>query len=829
MLVLSSMSILAYDFEVDGIYYNIISESNLTVEVTYPSREIGMGGYHYKCYYSGDISIPNNVTYNNAIYTVIRIGSYAFATDNTSSYEVYFTRLKSIKLPSTLTSIGELAFWTCRALTVVSIPETVTIIENNAFAGCNSVGTFFVQSSIPPQSNYGYNISAFGKHGEIVVPQKEPYLADENWSQYGERIVELITIDKKEITYSGNEHEIKWENNMKSYQMEVSGNKTVVNAGNNQAHINVVCYKGEDIYANCTFDYNYTIKKTPLEFKIGNATREYGEENPSLEYFSINGFIKNEDTSSIDELPEVVTTAIKTSNVGDYPITISGGSATNYEFVYEPGVLTVTKAPLSAKIKDATKVYGTQNPTFIIEYNGLKNGETTPDWTTKPTFQTEATQRSNVGLYEVKAENGNPVNYDLDNITPGTLSITPAPLKIKANDASRQYYEENPQLTYSYSGFVNGDNESKLSAKPELSTNAKLTSGVGTYEINVSNAESKNYSISNVSGMLTITPRTLLASVGNYERYYNEENPTFEVKYDGFAGNEDESVLNSKAVASSQATKTSDVGTYPINITGGSADNYRLSYNSGVLTINKAEQIIIWVQNLSNLKTGNQIELKAEASSGLPITYIMNSNGAAEIYSAGSKQYLDCLSSGQFIIRAVQEGNKNYYSSPRVSNTVSIIGNATPSDPTLTIQQADNGSICTQVQKGSVYTFSITPSKSWKIHSVTFNDVDVTNQLYDGSTFTTPAITTNSILAVVYELDDIDEIRAINESNVTIQGTSYGASVIGANIGDVISIYTTDGSLYHSVKAKRQVVDIPLKKDNVYIIKVGTQTMKLSH
>ena len=116
---------------------------------------------------------------------------------------------------------------------------------------------------------------------------------------------------------------------------------------------------------------------------------------------------------------------------------------------------------------------------------------------------------------------------------------------------------------------------------------------------------------------------------------------TFEVKYDGFAGNEDESVLNSKAVASSQATKTADVGTYPINITGGSADNYRLSYNSGVLTINKAEQIIIWVQNLSNLKTGNQIELKAEASSGLPITYIMNSNGAAEIYSAGSKQYLE--------------------------------------------------------------------------------------------------------------------------------------------------------------------------------------------
>lgn len=150
-------------------------------------------------------------------------------------------------------------------------------------------------------------------------------------------------------------------------------------------------------------------------------------------------------------------------------------------------------------------------------------------------------------------------------------------------------------------------------------------------------------------------------------------------------------------------------------------------------------------------------------------------------------------------------------------------------DPILTIQQAEAGTISTIVPKGSVYTFSITPCKSWKIHSVTFNDVDITNQLSEENKFTTPAITTNSTLSVVYELDDIDEVRAISESDVTIQGTSYGARVIGANKGDVIRIYTTDGSLYHSAKAEQQVVDVPLKKDNVYIVKVGTRTMKLSH
>ena len=72
-------------------------------------------------------------------------------------------------------------------------------------------------------------------------------------------------------------------------------------------------------------------------------------------------------------------------------------------------------------------------------------------------------------------------------------------------------------------------------------------------------------------------------------------------------------------------------------------------------------------------------------------------------------------------------------------------------------------------------------------------------------------------------------LNSQKESDVTIQGTSYGARVIGANKGDVISIYTTDGSLYHSAKAEQQVVDVPLKKETVYIVKVGTRTMKLSH
>lgn len=430
---------------------------------------------------------------------------------------------------------------------------------------------------------------------------------------------------------------------------------------------------------------NYAISYEQGELSItkrqliatSHCSRQYGEENPTLP-IEYTGFVNNETKKVLTVEPVGTTTATKTSPVGNYPIKVSGGEAINYSFVYEQGVLTVTKASLSAKVSDASKVYGEQNPNFSIEYNGLKNGETVPAWTTRPTFQTEATKASGVGQYVVKAVNGVANNYDLE-IADGTLTITPASLIVKANDATKLYYEDNPTFSYKCNGFVNGDNESVLSTTPSLSTIATLTSNTGTYEIIIGETSSPNYSISYVNGTLTVLPRTLIAYVGNYERVYNEENPMFEVKYEGFVVNENEKVLKEKAIASTTAIKTSDVGTYPIIVSGGSADNYQFSYTSGTLTINKAEQTISWEQDLSKLNVGDQIELKATASSGLPITYTMDSNNVAEIYVAGKdKTYLDCKAEGQFYLRAVQEGNKNYYSSTRVNKMV-VIGNGSSS------------------------------------------------------------------------------------------------------------------------------------------------------
>ena len=116
-LIMTMAAVAGNAFTSNGIIYNIVSSSDRTVEVG--KKSTGSAGSDGSNGYSGNIDIPETVTYSGTTYTVIGIGDEAF-TNSVS--------MSSLKLPSTLTYIGKNAFQMCFDLTELTIPASVTNI-----------------------------------------------------------------------------------------------------------------------------------------------------------------------------------------------------------------------------------------------------------------------------------------------------------------------------------------------------------------------------------------------------------------------------------------------------------------------------------------------------------------------------------------------------------------------------------------------------------------------------------------------------------------------------------------------------------------------------
>lgn len=667
IFVIQLLNVMAYDFEVDGIYYNITSEENKTVEVTYGKTK--SDGYYYYCNYNGNITIPSTIMHNEQIYSVTKIGNYAFATSYDEMFESYSKDLKSIKLPSSIECVGENAFHWCNALTTIILPTSIKSIEMEAFTGCDNLNACYILCTTPPTVKINSWIFPFPKKCKFFVPQKEQYIKDSTWKQYENKIIEIVTMDTKTFEYTGKRQDLIWNNNLTDYQLKVSEEKTEKDAGNYSMPVHFLFTKDNKEFYSYDQSFDYTINKKQLTLKINDTKRMYGEDNPEFSYTELSGFVNGESAANLASSPILTSNTNSNSKVGTYNI-IASIEDKNYSISKEcKGTLTIEKAPLTATV-NALKTYGKKEPIELkCTYEGLRNGETDIDATFTTNFTVE--QFSDVGEYPITITEGSAENYYFKKIKPGVLTITPAPLTISTGYYRKTYGDKNPTFYYNIDGLYY-ENQDKLAKEPTYKTEATTESSVGLYSVIPEGADAgKNYAIGYKEGTLEITKRQLDIYPENTEREYNQENPNFTARYEGFACEDNESCLEQKPTFYTDATKNSSVGNYGIYAKGAMSTNYDFYYHWGNLTVKKASQSIIWEQNFGKVEVGNQVELFAKATSGLPIEYKVTPDNA-ETYSVGEQQYLDCQKAGEITISATQSGNANYNGALRISKKLTI-------------------------------------------------------------------------------------------------------------------------------------------------------------
>ncbi|MDN3688650.1 MBG domain-containing protein [Cyclobacterium jeungdonense] len=329
---------------------------------------------------------------------------------------------------------------------------------------------------------------------------------------------------------------------------------------------------------------NYILDFTTADFTINpqtlvliadaGQTKVYGQNDPAFTFTS-NGFVNGDDESlfagALDREPG--------ENVGSYAINIGDLSAgTNYTLDFTAADFTINPQSLQVTADAGqNKTYGQLDPVFSFSSSGFVNGEDESLITGSPGRKTG----EDVGSYAINqgtlSAGG---NYTLDFIG-AEFTINPQTLVLIADAGQKKVYGQNdPALTYTSSGFVNGDDESLFSGVLERQPGEV----VGMYAITQGSLSAgANYMLDFTAADFTINPQTLQVTAdAGLSKLYGQNDPAFTFTSSGFVSGEDESLFT----GSLGREPGEDVGSYAINQGNLSAgSNYQIQFSGDTFQI----------------------------------------------------------------------------------------------------------------------------------------------------------------------------------------------------------------------------------------------------
>ena len=138
------------------------------------------------------------------------------------------------------------------------------------------------------------------------------------------------------------------------------------------------------------------------------------------------------------------------------------------------------------------------------------------------------------------------------------------------------------------------------------------------------------------------------------------------------------------------------------------------------------------------------------------------------------------------------------------------------------------GRVGVSVKEGERQLLRFVPDEGYQVHSITFNETDVTSLLDEDLSFRTPAITSDAIVSVVFE--KVADNISVTESASSIQVKVSGQHILvsGATSGETMQLYNADGQLVTTSQANTEGrAMLNVEKNGLYILSSKRKSFKM--
>lgn len=324
-----------------------------------------------------------------------------------------------------------------------------------------------------------------------------------------------------------------------------------------------------------------TVLKRDILFEVENVSKTYGEADPEQFVYSLSSTTSLAFNDSLNDLTGNIVRE-EGENVGIHYFQKGSLQLTDNYNILVSGALTIVKRDLYITINECSKTYGDEDVDYTYYLTNLVGEDEV-----YLMFARESGE--NVGRYKIDLISTFDSRYNLI-CTPNYLTINKKDINLKLENKTKVYGSLDPMFNFTITSgkLVNND---KLVNIMQGNFGREEGEDVGLYSINSigSFTLGDNYKITFSPAFLTIVKKDISVKANNIEISYLDENPQLtysllkgELCYDDeFEGN----LVREEGL---------NVGTYKISQGNLSLnDNYNLSFEGGMLTINPSKITIV--------------------------------------------------------------------------------------------------------------------------------------------------------------------------------------------------------------------------------------------